>query len=750
MSKLFTFTFLIMVSSAYSQLNLRIIDEQQNAIPFSKVTYLKAGNKQTQFTNGEGKLNLSNDIIQCDNNYFFIITSIGFITYHDSLSCHNEKIIILKNNSELLGEVCVTGEYNPTSTEQAVNKITIINREVILNSGASNLTDVLAYQSNIRIEQDNVLGSSMEMGGMTGQNVKILIDGVPVIGRLNGNVDLSQINLDNVEQIEIVNGPLSVNYGTNSLAGTINIITNKKLVQGFSGNILAYYQTIGNYNLTGNIAYQHKNHTLKLSGGRKYFDGWHPTHDFASIPKKTLADTNRYLQWNPKLQYIGEAQYIVKLKSLQINPFYRYYAEKITNRGFPSKPFYEIAYDDYYFTNRNDFGLNISKSLKKGNIDVVSGYNYYKRVKNTYRKDLTTLNQILTSADSDQDTTIFELKFLRATYRSNLKKWFNFELGLDFNHETAFGKKIENKRKSNGDYAVFVSAQFTTFKNKLIIKPGIRYAYNLTYKSPLTPSLNLKYSIKKINLRASIAKGFRSPTLKELYFNFVDINHNIQGNTNLVSENSWNYNTSATHIKSLKNNSLFKTTISVFYNDFNNLIELVPFGNSSNSFTYTNIEEYSTIGTQLELTYRRNDLRFSINPSLVGRENDLKEETKEVYNFSPEVSSQLSYQFNDKKWGINLFYKYNGSRNQYNIDSEDLISTSSMASYSIFDLSVNRKFLNKKLSIILGAKNLFNTKNIGVTGTNSSGVHSPSGSRSIGTGASVFMSINYKLNYSKK
>ena len=67
----------------------------------------------------------------------------------------------------------------------------------------------------------------MSVQGLSGENVKILIDGVPVVGRLNGNVDLSQINLTNIERVEIVEGPLSVNYGTNALAGTINLITKK-------------------------------------------------------------------------------------------------------------------------------------------------------------------------------------------------------------------------------------------------------------------------------------------------------------------------------------------------------------------------------------------------------------------------------------------------------------------------------------------------------------------------------------------
>ena len=748
MLKTLTIVFVLSITTTFSQLKLTVIDEYQNSIPFCKVTYIKHNIKQTQFTNGDGQLELSSSILNNNTNYFFIITAIGYHTFHDSLSGSIDRTIVLKHNTQLLGEVCVTGEYNPTTTEQSVNRITVISKAVILNSGASSLTDVLAYQSNIRIEQDNILGSKMEMGGMTGQNVKILIDGVPVIGRLNGNVDLSQINLDNVERIEIVNGPLSVNYGTNSLAGTINIITDKKLAQGIGGSLLGYYETVGNYNLTANVAYRHKNQTLKLSGGRKYFDGWHPNDEFIIIPKETLADTNRALQWNPKLQYIGEVQYILNLKASQFNPYFRYYTEKITNRGYPLTPYYEAAFDDYYYTTRRDQGLNISKSLKKGNLKLIAGYNYYNRVKNTYIKDLTTLNQSLTSSISDQDTSIFDLAFLRTTYTSSLKNWFNFEVGIDLNQESAFGKKIKNKKQVNGDYALFTTANLKILKDKLIIKPGLRYAYNLTYKSPITPSLNLKYNIKNINIRGSIAKGFRAPTLKELYFNFVDVNHNIQGNTNLIAETSWNYNLSATYLKQLKSNSIFKTTLTVFYNDFNNLITLASI--SDGSYTYINIGEYSTIGTQLELIYRRRNIKFSINPSIVGRENYYKSESIDTYSYSPEVGSQFSYQFKNKKWGVNLFYKFNGPQNQYYIDAEEQLTISTTEGYSILDLSINRKLIGNNLNVILGAKNIFNVKNVNVSGSSQSGVHSSSSASPIGRGTSLFMSVNYKFKHSKK
>ncbi|NRA50135.1 MAG: Plug domain-containing protein, partial [Phaeodactylibacter sp.] len=124
-----------------------------------------------------------------------------------------------------LEDIIVTAQYAPTESKNAVHDIYTIKQEVIEQRGATNLEQLLQQEANIRIRQDMVLGSSMSLLGIDGQNVKIMIDGVPVIGRQDGNIDLNQLNLNNIERVEIVEGPMSVSYGTDALAGVINLIT---------------------------------------------------------------------------------------------------------------------------------------------------------------------------------------------------------------------------------------------------------------------------------------------------------------------------------------------------------------------------------------------------------------------------------------------------------------------------------------------------------------------------------------------
>ena len=192
------------------------------------------------------------------------ISFVGFKKITDSLDFKNlqkNKIYYLTPENIALNEVVITAQYAPNSPEKAVHKIKIIDSKKIEIMGAQNLRDVLTNEMNVRISQDNILGSSMSLQGISGQNVKILVDGIPVTGRLNGNIDISQINMNNVERIEIVEGPLSVNYGTDALAGTINIITKKTQKESVTVSSNNYYESVGHYNFSGRIGIQKNKHT---------------------------------------------------------------------------------------------------------------------------------------------------------------------------------------------------------------------------------------------------------------------------------------------------------------------------------------------------------------------------------------------------------------------------------------------------------------------------------------------------------
>lgn len=127
-----------------------------------------------------------------------------------------------------LQEVVVTGQYQPQSLRKSVYQVRTISADRISRQGATNLTGVLNNELGIRFSNDRTLGTTdIELMGMSGRNVKILLDGVPMVDRGDTRESLNQINVHSIERIEIVEGPMSVSYGSDALAGVINIITKK-------------------------------------------------------------------------------------------------------------------------------------------------------------------------------------------------------------------------------------------------------------------------------------------------------------------------------------------------------------------------------------------------------------------------------------------------------------------------------------------------------------------------------------------
>ena len=146
-----------------------------------------------------------------------------------------------------LTDAVVTGERDGTSAKEALRMIRTVDEKSIAASGASQLNQLLNSQLNFRISQDPILGSGAALNGLGGEGLTVLVDGVPVRGRLNGQVDLSQLSLNNVERVELVNGPMAVEYGTNALAGTINLITKSNHREGLQLRATGQYETIGQH-----------------------------------------------------------------------------------------------------------------------------------------------------------------------------------------------------------------------------------------------------------------------------------------------------------------------------------------------------------------------------------------------------------------------------------------------------------------------------------------------------------------------
>lgn len=685
---------------------------------------------------------------------YCVFTSICIACISQTLLAQTKDSLDRSSNENMLQDVVVTGQYKPLKIDDAVQRVRVINAQKIAAMGAQNLRDVLTNEMNITIAQDGVLGSSISIQGISGQNVKILVDGVPVIGRQAGDIDISQLNIYNVERIEIIEGPMSVNFGTDALAGTINIITKSSIKTKLETGANIYTETIGKYNINASVALSKTKHTFIASGARNFFSGWDPNQksNYMQFGPR-LADSSRSLQWDTKEEYNANIQYSYKLKTINLRYKSDYFYDIITNRGKPYDYYKYKAFDDYYKTTRFNNTIFANGTIfKNAMINFLAAYNLYKRHKNTYERNLTTLDDVL-SSPADQDTSTYSLFNSRATISHiNPSSKLNYEIGYDINIENGRGQRILNKHQSIGDYALYGSAEYKVISN-LIARIGLRYAYNTAFQSPLTPSLNIKYTLSnKLTIRGSYARGFRSPNVKELYFEFKDSNHDVIGNPDLKAEESDNFSIATTYNFDIAHS---KNTIELatFYNSIDNMISLAQPDTSIIRFTYVNIDHYRTQGIQLNLTTEYKNLKVNIGSSLIGRFNRLSELQNTIateYSYTPELRCNISYHIQKYNTTFSIFGKYIGKRPAYSLDASQNVILINIDPYTIADFSINKQMWQNRVAITLGCKNLFNTTNINRSGAaySSGGGHSVSSSSLIiSTGRSAFLGLGY--NFSK-
>jgi len=635
-----------------------------------------------------------------------------------------------------LNELVITAQFAPIEKEKSIYEIKTIAAEQLTEKGATNLREALNNELTFKTNNGHVNETAITLNGLSGNHVKFMIDGVPVEGRLKGNVDLSQINLNEVERIEVIEGPTSVAYGTNALGGVINIITKKNQFKKLDVGLKTYYESIGQYNISAKIGFKVKRNLFKVSGGRNFFEG------FAN------QDTSRYKDWKPREQYFGNFLFSRRIHHLKFSYIFDVFTETMTSRGAPQAPYYVTAFDTYYKTSRFSNKALLSGRVGKNSfLDVTLSQSYYKRTRNIYYKDLTSLDEFLTVGDNDQDTTFFNSYLFRGVYSKNSdSNKVNFMLGTELKNDAIDAERIEGSQQNIGDYALFGHLKYNPTK-AITIQPAVRYAYNTNYTAPIVPSINFLVNVgKTTNIRASYAKGFRAPSLKELYLEFhFNSTINLWGSESLSSENSDHINLSVDYHNSFKEHKI-RVTPKVFYSKINDLIYLEQ--TSAIDWTYTNIDYLTTQGVALNINYQYKNIQLNGAYSYYGNYNSQfnKTDFKNDFFYTNDAVAGVGYMLDSLGLKLNLSYKYTGTIKSYYLDDDKNIKESYIGDYHTFDFTGTKYLMNKKMQLVAGVKNLFDVKQVDMVG-DVFGVSNSNGATSLNVlwGRSYFVALNFNF-----
>lgn len=718
---------LLIISTTYGQQAIiKVLDQKTNEpVPYAHVCFesVSSGEQRHSMTNDDGEV-----VNDCPRQAIIAVTYVGYETLFDTINSGESVTIGLKPAVLNMNEVVVTAQYTPQRVDKSIYKIKVIGVKQIEQKAATNLRDLFNDELGIRVSQDAALGASMSIRGLSGEHVKFLVDGVPMIGRMNGNIDLGQINLNNVDHVEIIEGPMSVVYGSNALAGVVNIITKQNRNTKFEAFAETYTESVGVFNINGAVSYKKKKNIFSLAGARNFFGGYSPETDIDS----------RDLQWKPKRQYSFDGSYLYDNKKYKIRFTSQYFNEKLWNKGNVIADLY--AYDTYFYTTRFTNTLDVSSKIGAHRyFSVIAAYSIYDRERETFFKNLHTLEQYPKGGDT---TRFNSVTFRPVISKSKDDSKLNYQFGLDFNIENGKGEKITGGEQSIGDYAGFLSLKYDPIPS-LTIQPGLRLIYNTNYQAPLVYSLNLKWNAQEyMNIRASFARGFRAPSLKELYLYFVDVNHDIRGNDQLDAEDSYNVNLSYDFNRE-SNKVLYGFEFDLFYNKINNLITLAKVNQTE--YTYINVDYFVSQGFQTELKYSHYpNITWKIGMILTGRQNDLEDDDYEVNEFyyTTDVTSSLTYSIVKIDLDFSVFYKYTGKTPQYQVDLNENLVEGYVPAYNSMDISVIKNLMNRRLQLSIGVKNLFNNTVLPAVGGSSGEIHS-GGDNPIAWGRTMFLRAAY-------
>ncbi|AMC11864.1 hypothetical protein Lupro_11575 [Lutibacter profundi] len=608
--------------------------------------------------------------------------------------------------TEQLEEVIVTAQYAPQSEKNAVYKVKIINSNTINRKAANNLRELLQQELNLDLTQNSVFGTSLEIQGISKENIKILIDGVPVIGRLNGIIDLNQINLSSIERVEIIEGPVSVFYGTDAMGGIINLITKKEQKENVEANISSYIESINATNINGEIGYKFKNNTIRFNSAYYHFNGLNTNK------------SPRNLNWEERGQYFGNLMFSKKLENLTLRLNSNISNEKLISLGEPDRR--GNIKDINYFTKRIDNSLNVQgKILKNKFINVVASYLYYQRYHDTFIVDPVTFTKTQSTADIKSENIVkYNYGGLRAQLgKSNLSDKTNYAYGVDYYKENSIGNRILDKKQSINTLALFGSLNYKLLKG-LEIQPASRYTWNSSYGSLFSPALNIKLKFNNKNqIRFSYARGFRAPSIKELFLDFHinagPLTYIISGNEDLDVEKSHSFNLYYSFNKDLENKRYISIEPSIFYNNISSLIalsEMVDFKRN-----YLNIDKFKSIGGKVNFHYKTKDvLSLKAGVSLIGRYNKFNEAyNTQQFFYSPEFSANINYKIKKIHLIIDVYNKFTGKRDGFIIDSNtSTIVKITRASFNNLNTTFSKSFNKSNIRIAIGVKNALDIKDI--------------------------------------
>ncbi len=520
-----------------------------------------------------------------------------------------------------LQEVVVTGTGTQHLLKDAPVQTEVISHRQLQQYAGRSIEDILSGLTSSFDFNENDMGSHLQMNGLGNSYVLILIDGRRLHGDNGGENDLSLIDPQNIERIEVVKGASSALYGSDAIAGVINIITRRHTSQGL---MLENTSRVGSY---GDVR-QHNG--LALNYGRvssytnfqlQHSDGWQNTSEEA--PSQTeyhITDSrnqtvNRHTNWQ-----VAERLTYQPTRQLEFYADGSLYRKRIYrpcghHRGVDVKT-YDLQYNNASLSAGGKWKINDDNFITLDADWKRHAYNYAytdTTLTDGYIKGRFTNYYPYFPGDrelqSDQRLVNVLLKgVFSLPYEQRLSAGFEYRYDwLKAPMRVADGKATDNTE------ALYVQDEFSLL-SPLYLTAGLRLTRNEGFGTRLTPKVSAMLKLGDFRIRATWSQGYKTPTPKELHYQYVRNMNGVYlylGNENLKAQTSNYFGLSGEY--SIGHLTL---TVAPYYNKVENMIALVtiPTREAPGSLLtkydpirvrqYQNIEDAKTWGVDVTVRYQ--------------------------------------------------------------------------------------------------------------------------------------------------
>lgn len=588
--------------------------------------------------------------------YQLQISSVGFVAFSQRINLNSEELNLgkLEMAPSVLGldEVVVTGTMKETFVSASAIKIDVVTSKFLEQTTTpTNLVEAINLVNGV----EEVVGcgvcftNSISINGLPGPYTAILVDGTPLYGNLASVYGLNSIPASMIDRMEVIKGPNSTLYGSEAVAGVINIITKHPKDQPLV-NVNMMGTTHGE--VFGDIAISNQiGKKLYVSNGASvaYVNIFNDDNndlfgDFVSMDRVSV-----FSKWQLERKERKRASLMMKYYYEDRRNGVREFME---NRAYRSIRGNDSIYGESIYTHRAEvFGTYDLPTAEKFWIDYSFSYHDQNSV---YGSDFYIAKQYIGFANF-----IWNRKFRNHDLLAGLTgryQWYD-------DNTVATTDSIEGFLRGQITPGFFVQNDWEAIKEKLSILGGIRLDYYQAHGPIVSPRLSFKYKPGKwTTIRGNFGTGFKVVNLFTEDHAFISGQREVVIEDELKPERSFNGSVNFNHIFTL-GNSQGSIDVDGFYTHFTN--KIIPDYAQEGQIIYENTGGFaSTWGVSASVNHEfkfplRSKVGFTFQRATETEPDELGVMKTTSILFSSDWSGVFSFVYTLQKWKIDFAYSAN-------------------------------------------------------------------------------------------